>query len=106
MKKKVKATILIVLAILLCGFVLCKCVYMFPFAYANSFTLDKETNDEVKELVLNAVKDRCSALYETDKANIYDLDCKDDIVQLFDVNKGRRIFCFINYDFMFYYTSL
>ena len=100
MKKKICIVVVLLLVVLFLGFGICRCVYLLPFTYQDSETLDRETNDTIKELVLNAVKDRCSSLYETNKSNIYDLSHKEDIIQLYDAKKGSHLIVLINSDFM------
>jgi len=51
---------------------ICAYVFILPGAFTNSPKLTIVENNKVKKLVLNAVKDRCSALYDIEPSEIYD----------------------------------
>ena len=49
-------------------------VVLWPGMYGNSGHLTAQENAEIKELVLNAVKEQCSSLYDIDKSAVYAVD--------------------------------
>lgn len=99
MKKHYLLTIIILIALFIIVMILLKSVFMLPFMYKSNTSFDKDTNYQIKTLVINAVKDRCSLLYDIDETGIYTSDSKD-IIQ-YDVKaKFKSPICFFNYDFM------
>lgn len=100
MKKKFMIWIAILFFVFVVGFLL-KNVFIWQGAYLNSKVLSTEENKAIKELLLNAVKDRCSLLYKLDPNGIYDADSAEEIIQYepqSDVSKSW--FCLIDPNFM------
>ena len=103
-KKKV-----IIVAVIVVSFVLLfllKFVILWEGVFRNNSDLNDEENKEIKNLVLNAIKDRCSVLYEIKQSDIYDENYKENIVTLFNpesVEKG--VVCIFNPGFMDYAYS-
>ena len=100
MKKKVAIICILVLAaaVLFC---FAGNILLLPAACANSWQLTWEENSEIKSLVLDAVRDRCSSLYAVDQDEIYDAEAAEEIVQ-YDAAAGieKDWFCLIDPGFM------
>lgn len=105
MKKRTKRTVTVSVCIL-CVFLLLFTVFaqkvlMLPSLYANSDRLDKESNREVKELVLDSVKDLFSLNGQTDQAMLYATLDPQHIIQCdqeVEITKG--LFCLMETSFM------
>lgn len=98
-KKSVFAAIALVVVV---GIVfMLGCVVLWPGMYMNNQQLTADENSQMKDLVLSAVKDRCSSVYEIDKNAVYDEAYADCIVQYDDqAASPQSWFCFINPGFM------
>lgn len=71
-RTKVKILLLSILAIMiLSATVILKYVFLTPFYYENNSTVSKQTNYEIKNLVLKAIKQRYSAFSQDTESNIY-----------------------------------
>jgi len=74
MKKRL-IIIAVVLAVLFLIFTLLKNVFCVSGCYKNNNSLDKKTNNEIKSLLLNSIKDHWIKLYNIDKSELYTEDC-------------------------------
>ena len=75
MKKRLIIILIVLLVIAFPTFFLSKNVLVLPICYKNSSLLDKKTNNEIKSLLLKAMKDQCSTLYNMDKKELFTEDC-------------------------------
>lgn len=81
--------------------VLFRYVFLLPVMFGNNYNFDSETNDAVKTLILSAVKDRCSALYDADAKRIYNTNYSYDIIQLdTESHIPKKLFCNVDSSFM------
>lgn len=93
------ASICIILIVLIS--VLFKSVFLLPVMFKNNYNFDTETNKSIKALVLSAVKDRCSTLYEADSKRIYNTNYSNDIIQLHtDSHITKKLICSVDSSFM------
>lgn len=75
-------------------------VFLFPAFFRNSSLIDKKDNQEIKNLILNAIKDRYSILSSGTDNNIYDEQNHEQIVQLYSPVTERSVLCIIDHNFM------
>ena len=91
----------VLLAIAFTTAVLAKEVFLWPGMYTDSDMLDQQTNETIKTLVLEAVKDRCSSVFTVDQDAIYDGDSIRNIVQYGGyVYSERAVFIMVDPHFM------
>jgi hypothetical protein len=98
-QKLLTITILIGVVVLIILFVF-QCVFLLPIMYKNNHVFLSTDNKQIKELVLMAIKDRCSCLYEINKDDIYSSQSEPDIVELIEPSTEKSMFCFIDRNFM------
>ncbi len=77
-----------------------QCVILSPIMYKNNNVFSSAESKQIKNLVLNAVKDRCSNVFEIDKESIYSSDSNADIIEQIEPLKQKSMFCFIDRNFM------
>lgn len=77
-----------------------QCVILSPIMYKNNNAFLSAESKQIKSLVLNAVKDRCSNIYEIDKESIYSSDPNADIIERIEPSEEKSLFCFIDRNFM------
>jgi hypothetical protein len=76
-------------------------VSLLPCMYADNSQLTRDENKKIKELVLDAIKDRCSALYTIDKSRIYDDSSRELIIQYDEsASTDKNLICLIGGSFM------
>ena len=93
--------ILICIVLILTTVLSLKSVFMSKIFYTNNYEYGKEVNDKIKTAVLDAVKDRCSLLYDLDKTSIYATE----FIESADLNEqseeiSKNVLCIINAGFM------
>lgn len=89
------------LAIAFTAAFLAKDVFLWPGMYTDSDMLDEQTNETIKTLALEAVKDRCSSVFTVDQDAIYDGDSILHIVQYGGyVYSERAVFIMVDPHFM------
>ncbi|MBQ8605923.1 MAG: hypothetical protein IJ408_04230 [Clostridia bacterium] len=98
MKKYLIYSTIVIVAIIVINIVL-ENVLILPIMYKNSSLLDKESNYQIKSLVIDAIKDRCSSLYNIDSENIYSNETKE-IIQYEFSKKNKSPVCFFDRNFM------
>ena len=98
--KKIKIYIAVAFVLFVCGFLL-KNVVLWQGVYLNNWALSAEENQQIKAVILDAVKDRCSYLYHINADHIYDVDSAEKIIQ-YDTGAqaSKSWFCLINFAFM------
>ena len=77
-----------------------QCVFLSPIMYKNNNVFSSAESKQIKNLVLNAVKDRCSNVFEIDKESIYSSDLNADIIEQVEPLNEKSMFCFIDRNFM------
>ena len=76
-------------------------VFMPNWMFSNNSQLQPEVNREIKTLVLQAVKDRCSSVYNVDREQIFDLDSENLIAAgALDSPADKSLFCIMDSQFM------
>lgn len=98
MKKYVALITIISIFIITFSLFLAKNVFMSEAFYFNNSDYDKATNHSIKTLVLSAVKQRCSLLYDIEPSSIYSNEfiSSDE----FNEQKDKSVFCIIDINFM------
>lgn len=74
-------------------------VFLHPFFFRNSKLLSREENDEIKKIVLSAIKDRYSFLDEPE-TNFYDQNNLSQIVQFYAPYQDQSLLCILTPNFM------
>ncbi|MBE7056029.1 MAG: hypothetical protein E7388_01125 [Ruminococcaceae bacterium] len=75
--------------------------FLFPGFYLNILSLNLEENRAIKGIILDAVKDRCSVLFDYEKSEIYDESASDEIIQFDELAKIKKGYlCVIDMGFM------
>lgn len=91
----------IIAALLLVFLFSAKHIFLWDGLYFNNKKFNRDTNREIKHVVLEAIGDRCLRWDHTDLNNIYDLSCTDQIIQFDETAQERQsVFCIIDTDFM------
>lgn len=98
MKKRVMFAIIIIL--ILTMFIVLKNVVLCPIMYKNNTSLSAKENEIIKTLVLKALKDRNSGLYNINQTSIYSFEKKENIIQLESPNDKKSFLCIIDRNFM------
>ena len=70
-KKMLKIIICAIVLLVIVAMFFMKYVVLLPALYSNNDTLDKNSNDEIKELLLNSIKYQHSAISHADVSEIY-----------------------------------
>ena len=78
-----------------------KTMILWQGIYTNNPVLNQRDNYEIKQLLLYAVKDRCSFLFDIDKEKIYSEDSKEYIIQFDEVTQSKKsLICLVDLNFM------
>lgn len=90
-RKKIRIIICgVVLLALIVNFLLGN-IFLWHGIYMNNLKLKWEENVEIKKLVLAAIKDRCSELYDINKTEIYDANASElEIIQYDEEAKVKK----------------
>ena len=93
-------TIVIILVILLFLFFIIKSISLWSGFYINNNSLDKETNKEIKSLLLNVMKNRHSKLFSMNDNRLFTEEYLSEHMQYTDSSGERSILISIDSNFM------
>ena len=101
-EKIIGFTCVLAILIIVTFFVTLRIIILSPLMFWNCTTLDAETNREIKVLVLQAVKSRCSSICNVSDEQIFDRKSEELLsdASAIDAELNRSIFCIIDPGFM------
>lgn len=89
------------IALIVIVFFLLRNVFLWEEMFKNNSFITSGENRAIKQVVLSAVKDRCSKLFNIDPSDLYKIDSKYSNIQLESPNvSGKSLFCLIDPYFM------